>query len=164
MPFALAKWGPLNCWRPMSESHSTDDFSEGRFKPHGNIDVRVEGNICIFRAEGPFNMEAIVALGKARRAIVENWDNRGRAATIAVFHNSILMTSDALKAYSDGLKAHLTQVKPNVAVAWVVAPDVEGRALLLPYFAEIFANCNVPWQAFEELDAARAWVKARLDA
>ena len=148
----------------MPKSHSTDDFSDGPFRPHGRLDVHVEGGICIYRAEGPFNLEAIVALGKARRAVAQEWSAQGRAASIVVFHTSMLMSKDAVDAYTQGMQAHLTQVKPNLGVAWVVSQEVEGRAIMLRYFENIFASLNVPWQAFEELDEAKAWIQSRLNA
>ncbi|WP_296447892.1 hypothetical protein [Rhodoferax sp. UBA5149] len=144
--------------------HSTDDFADGNFKPHGRLDVHLEGDIVVYDAEGPFNLEAIVALGKARRAVVAEWGTEDRRATIVVFRTSMLMSPAALEAYEQGMQAHLAQVKPHVAVAWVVAPEVEGRSIMLPYFAKIFSRINVPWQAFEELHAAQVWARSRLDA
>lgn len=149
----------------MPGSHSTDDFADGRYRPHGRLEVHVEGNMCIYRAEGPFNLEAILALGKARRAIVEEWGDRGpAAATIVQFYTSMLMSQDALDAYTEGMQMHLTQTKPNVAVAWVVAPQVEGRSIMLRHFEKIFTSLNVPWKSFERLDEASAWVQSKLDA
>jgi hypothetical protein len=148
----------------MKNSLSTDDFAHGKFKPHGRMDVHLEGDIVVFRAEGPFNLEAIVALGNARRAAVADWGSNGRRATIVEFHTSMLMSQDALDTYAQGMQSHLAQVKPSVAVAWVVAPGLEGRLFMLPYFAEIFSRIGVPWKAFAHMDEAKAWIQSHLDA
>lgn len=149
----------------MSKPHSTDDFADGKYRPHGRLEVHVEGNVCIYRAEGPFNLEAILALGKARRAIVDEWGDRGSvSATIVQFYTSMLMSQDALDAYTKGMQMHLKQAKPNVAVAWVVAPTVEGRSIMLRNFEKIFASLGIPWKSFEKLDEARIWVQSKIDA
>jgi hypothetical protein len=150
--------------KDMKKSHSTDDFANEKFKPHGRLEVHLDGDIAVFHAEGPFNLEAIVALGDARRAAVADWGASGRRATIVEFQTSMLMSQDALDAYAKGMQSHLAQVKPSVAVAWVVAPGLEGRLFMLPYFAEIFARIGVPWKAFEQMEEAKAWVQTHLDA
>lgn len=148
----------------MHKSRSTDDFADDRFKPHGRFELRLDGDIVIYRAEGPFNLEAVLALGKARQAVIADWGATGRRAAIVEFHTSMLMSLDALEAYAQGMRSHLAQAKPNVAVAWVVAPQLEGRSFMLPYFADIFASIHLPWQAFEHMAEAKAWVQTQLDA
>lgn len=148
----------------MSEPYSIDDFADGKFKPHGRLEMTREGNLTISHAEGPFNLEAVKALDKARLAALANWEFVGRRATIIVFHSNMLMSPDALDAYAQGLLAHVATVNLPVAVAWVAAPNVDGRAIMMPHFAKIFAQIDAPWREFEDLNEAKAWVKSLMDA
>ena len=142
----------------MPQSHSTDDFNQLPFRAHGRLELQRVGNTIVYHAQGPFNLEAIVALSKARLAGLADWGPEARNAVIVEFETSMLMSTEALQAYSLGLRSHFKQGDPPLAVAWVVPPEVEGRHIMLPLFARIYAETEVPWKSFEDFDAAMNWI------
>ena len=136
------------------------DFGAGKFRPHGELQMHLDGDIIIYTAVGPFNLEAIMALGKARRAGLARWQARSRKVSIAVFQNSLFMSQDALDAYATGLKRYFDDAPRAEAVAWVVPADVEGRSIMLPKFEHIFIDLGIPWRLFERLEDAKTWISS----
>jgi hypothetical protein len=137
---------------------STEDFGGGKFRQHGELHMHLEGDVIVYIVRGPFNLETITALGKARRAGLAQWQARQRKLSIAIFENTLLMAPEALQAYTEGLKQYFDKAPKAQAVAWVVPASVQGRALMLPKFEKLFADLGVPWRVFEQLEDARAWV------
>jgi len=148
--------------QPTDKKISINEFQKGNFAAHGHIDFSVEGNVIVSVVSGPFNLEAIQALAKARRAVAEQWTYAGRRGAIAVFNNSILMSPEALTAYEDGLRSHFSKPSLTVALAWVVGTEVEGRELMLKHFERIFAGVSIEWKAFEDLESARTWIQEKV--
>lgn len=70
----------------------------------------------------------------------------------------MLMSLEALAAYTAGLERDLQTSGEWKALAWVAAPDVEGRSIMAFQFSNIFGAHHVPWQLFEEMEAAKAWI------
>ena len=150
----------------MSICYSSEHFSADPFKAHGRFDIRCDGDVVLQCAEGPFNLEAVLALTQARQAAAQDWGAaRHRHATITVFQGSMLMSPDALEAYASALRADMdvryASGQPAPVMACVAGRWLEGRALMLPHFAKLHADLNIRWQAFEVMLAARVWVRAQ---
>lgn len=141
---------------------STNHYPQGPFRAHGWRALERDGRIAIFHSEGPYNLEMVQALKEVRRANEAKYGPGGRQATITVVHSSLLMPPEALSAFEDYVLSLTVPGQPGLPVAWVVAPDVEGRTLMLPHFERMYARAERPWRAFESLDEALAWIRTRL--
>ena len=115
-------------------------------------------------AEGPFNREAVEAVGLAMRDLFAGMPPAPRFANILDMRHSLLASPDALHAYGGFLQAMSEARTAPQAVAWVVAPEVEGRSLMLPIFARLYAEHGRRFAAFETMAEAEAWVREQLNA
>lgn len=142
---------------------STNDYNTSPHKAHGVLHLHGEGNIAYYECTGPFNLEAIKALGAARIALMKKWQPVGPIAAIVHWKGSVLMTSDAMAAYSAGLSRFVEEEADLAAVAWVADEEIEGMAFMLPRFSKIFANTQTSFQLFTTMTEAQNWVQGLLD-
>jgi len=146
------------------DKYSIHQFPDHRFGLHGRYKIGKDGEIFMIPVEGPFNLESVIAMGKARHAALSAWGSSDSEAWIVIFQTSMMMSLEALEAYAAGLQKHVQVFGPRHALAWVAASDVEGRSIMQEHFSRIFSRLGIPWQVFEELSGARAWVQDRLNA
>ena len=50
--------------------HCTDQFASGEFKPHGQVEMWLDGNILRYDAVGPFNRELVRAIAQAQHEVM----------------------------------------------------------------------------------------------
>lgn len=141
---------------------STDEFAAGPFRPHGRVEIWAEGNVVRLDAAGPFNKEAVIALGATWRSLFAELPRQGAFASITVVRNSVLISQEVLDALGAFLRSNTAAGQGAEAVAFVVAPDVEGRSMMLPMFAETYAAAGRNFAAFATEAEAEVWVRARL--
>ncbi len=146
----------------MCDKYSSDQFPDQRFSLHGRYEIWKEDDTFMVSVEGPFNLESVIAMGKTRHAALTAWGCGGSEAWVVIFQTSMLMSLEALNTYSDGLQRQLQASGPVVALAWVAAPDIEGRSIMLDHFSHIFSRFQVSWKVFEKQSCAKAWVQDRL--
>lgn len=145
-----------------SAKRNTDEFAVGPFRPHGRVDVWAEGNVMWLEATGPLNKESVIALGSLWRSLFAEFHQVGPYASITVIHRSLINSQEVLDALEDFLAANTQAGNVASAAAFVVAPDVEGRAFMLPKYAEIYTAAGRPFAAFTTEAEAEAWVRAKL--
>ncbi len=148
----------------MTLPESTNSYAQGQFRPHGWRGLERDGDIAIFRSEGPYNLEMVQALKAARQANEDKYGPGGRRATITVVRNSLMMSPEALAAFEEYVLSLTVSGVRGAPVAWVVPQDVEGRDFMLPYFERMYVRANRPWRAFEDVDTAMEWIRSLLDA
>jgi hypothetical protein len=141
---------------------STNEFAAGPFRPHGSVEVWTEGNVVRLDAVGPFNKELVVALGATWTSLLAELPLHGPFASITVVRQSVVISQEVLDAISQFLHANAKAGQGAGAVAFVVAPDVEGRSLMLPMFARTYAAAGRQFAAFTTEAEAEAWVRATL--
>lgn len=115
-------------------------------------------------AQGPFNREAFQAVGLAMRELFATTPPAEVFADILEIRRSIMISPEALEAFGHFLAQMSANKSAPTAVAYVVAPEVEGRSLVLPLLAKLYAQHGRQFAAFETLPAAEAWVRERLSA
>ncbi|MDN3919522.1 hypothetical protein [Roseateles violae] len=150
--------------RKPAKKRSIDAYASSAFRPHGRIEFWAEGPVIRIAAEGPFNREAVQAVGLAMRDLFATMPPAPRFADLLEFRGSLLASPDALAAFGDFLAAMSAAKTAPIAVAFVVAPEVEGRSLMLPIFAKLYAEHRRQFSAFETSEAAEAWLRERLGA
>ena len=141
---------------------NTDQFASGPFRPHGRVEIWAEGNVVRLDAAGPFNEEAIIALGAAWRSLFAELPLCGPFADVVLLRRSILASQKVVDAFGLFLAANTQAGHAPSVVAWIVPPEIEGRSFMLPKFAEIYAAAGRPFAAFETEAEAEAWVRAKL--
>ncbi len=144
--------------------HSTEEFAQGVFRPHGRLDLSVvDGAIVRADAHGPFNVEFVNALARTLRELHADPNLPRPYADIVQFHGSLMGSKEML----DQLSETLSQVGTReiaVALAFVVASDVEGRDFMLPLFECVFLENGRNVRSFENVPEAEVWVRGCLKA
>lgn len=143
----------------MATVYSSKNFDDGSFRAHGNFDAHIEDDVYICSVRGPLNLEGIIALGKARRACFAQVKYSETIPTIVVLSNSMLMSPEAFSVYAENLKRDLESKKSTLVMAYVVPNDIEGRTIMMPLFSKIFAENNITWQIFEDVEEAKVWIQ-----
>jgi hypothetical protein len=146
----------------LQSKRNSAEFATGVFRPHGQVDIWADGSIIRLEARGPFNLEGVQAMGLAMRDLFASVPVDRRFGDIMVMHESLMASPDALAAFEDFLQAMSKAKTAPTAVAYVAAPEVEGRSLMLPIFAEIYARHGRRFAAFEQLEPAEAWIREQL--
>lgn len=143
----------------MTSGYSSNDFAHEKFPPHGTIEVLSNGAVVHSRAEGPFNLEAILANNRARLEFLRSNPHINRFVNLAIIHKSVLASREALQAHREGLRqAYINNFLPPAAVAWVAVGDVEGFDLLAHAYIANFAAVDVPLCMFRDPALAEAWL------
>lgn len=81
-----------------------------------------------------------------------------------MLHTSVLMSPEAFDAYRDGYIRFMETTQAKGLVAWVAAADVEGMAMMVQKFEQVFALTNTRFQLFADMAPARTWIEGNLAA
>lgn len=143
------------------ETLSSNDFAQPGFRPHGEFHCHLEGDILMWVSRGPFNLEALQAYGKVRRAAFERWDLGARpVGAVMEWVTSALMSPEAFALYRQGFDAFMASQHTLAAVAWVGNPDlVEGLDVMHEHYVPLFERHGLPFRVFDEAGPAIAWVR-----
>lgn len=139
------------------------DFLQGGFRPHGEFWCWMDQDVLMWRARGPFNLEALQAFAYTRRAAFTRWqlDERPLAAVMQWEH-SALMSPEAFEAYQCSFDAFIQSRHHYVAVAWVGTAEVEGLDLMRLRYAPLFERHGLAFQVFPDVAPALRWARPLL--
>jgi len=130
------------------------------FEPHGDTQFLIEGQMLLVELRGPWNAELIDCYDRQSRPLMAGLSAAGRWGVIAITRISTMFTDDGAQRLRDLLR----QPSPTLnraATAFVIAPEVEGYRLCDPLLHEIY-DPIAPFEIFESLPPAKAWVRARI--
>lgn len=145
-------------------TRSTNDVITSRFAPHGLVEIAFDGDILLYKATGPFNKELVESLAVAQMDVLTVADHRGPWVSVSLMLGSMLASPEAFARYSDMMHAAKSAQFTPLASAYVVAHDVEGRALMLSKYAAIHTSSGRLFRSFDQLDDALAWAHDLIDA
>lgn len=133
-----------------------------KFRPHGRTEVWADGAIVHVLAEGPFNREGVDAFSFEMLSLYRRLPAGSRIVNITEVRGAMLGTPDAWERLAEHLATGVKLGLPLLGTAWVAAPDVDGRTLMLPRAAQAFAEAGRRFEAFETMDAAELWARQLL--
>lgn len=133
-----------------------------RFRPHGRTEVWADGAVIHVLAEGPFNREGIDAFSFEMLALYRRVPAGMRVVNVTEVRGAMLGTPDAWERLSEHLATGVRLGLPLLGTAWVAAPEVDGRTLMLPRAARLFAQAGRRFEAFETMEAAELWARQLL--
>ena len=130
------------------------------FRAHGSIHTRIEGRLIVSEVTGPWNRELVDdwALHTYHDALTLS--ETGPWVALGIFLESMMCTPDALDSIRRTVQYSAVKLR-CVGYAIVADPSVEGRELLAPTFAAIYAGV-VPYQMFSNVADARTWSQLQL--
>lgn len=132
------------------------------FRPHGEFTIQVDGPLLLTDITGPWNRELVEYWGKLCYAPARALSDAGPYVGIAIIHESMLCTPDALELLRQIVLYSATRLR-CIAHVIVAAPSVEGRDFLESTFARIYDGV-VEHRIFYTVEEARAWSLALLAA
>lgn len=145
--------------------HSTIEVDITPFRQHGRIDMHMDGDILVYDAVGPFNVETLDAMAVAQMAFLRGLPRIGRAwGSIAHFRASAMTSPEGLARYAKLMASPKPPELEAKVTAFVVGADVEGGRIMLPHYQRIYETIGRPFASFTTLDEAKAWVHAQLTA
>ena len=147
---------------PRRLRHNTHQIADGTFRAHGFMEVSVDERLNIMEAHGPFNKELVLAADQAQEKIDPHLPTADRWGSVLVFRESALATPDAIAAIGDIVARRCAQGIRPVAIALVMAADVEGASLMAPHYLQAYAHSGIPGAVFADLQVATEWVLAQL--
>ncbi|MFT7722407.1 MAG: hypothetical protein QM788_06210 [Roseateles sp.] len=121
-----------------------------------------DGAIVHVLAHGPFNREGVDLFSAEMLSLYRRLPAGARVVNITEVRGAMLGTPDAWERLSEHLAAGVTLGLPLLGTAWVAAPDVDGRTLMLPRAAQAFAQVGRRFEAFETMDEAERWARRLL--
>lgn len=142
---------------------STSQVPTGKFKAHGQVDIRMEGDLLHYIATGPFNKELLDCLAIAQLNFLQTAQPTGAWVSICTLRESAVTSPDGLARYGEIMRAPKPAGLTPVATAFVIGPDVEGGKLMAPHYAKIYANIARPFQTFLTMAEAQAWARDKID-
>jgi len=132
------------------------------FAQHGRMESRIEDNILINEATGPFNAEVIYAIESIQKDLLEMIASHDKWAQIYIFHESALCSLDTVEAIRDYL-TKLRGMKKPVATAYVMGKKVEGRSIMASHYRQLYAEATLQYQLFFTEAEAQQWIAAMLE-
>lgn len=121
-----------------------------------------EGPVVRLRAQGPFNREAVLGLGRAMRDLLTVDPPPERFGDILELSGSMVTSPESMEEVERFLEMMGAYHPPPLAVAYVAAPDVEGRDFMMPLFETLYLKHGRRFGAFETLEAAKTWMLQQL--
>lgn len=141
---------------------NTDDAKVSQFNQHGSVESRIENNVLINEATGPFNAEIIYALKQIQYDLLEILSAKEHWAQIYTFHHSALCSPDTIDALSSYLADKKGKIKKPSATAFVMDRSVEGRTLMAAHYRHVYEVAELNFEIFTSVDEAHDWVKLML--
>ncbi len=130
------------------------------FRVHGSISTRIEGRMIVSDITGPWNRELVEYWALQTYHDALKLSESGPWVALGNFLESMMCTPDALDSIRRTVQYSVVKLR-CVGYAIVADASVEGRDLLAPTFAAIYEGL-VPYQMFDDIEAARAWSLAQL--
>ena len=145
---------------------NTDTFQAGAFRPHGSLEMWIEGDeengIIYSTAQGPFNAEFLKAFVLARADLLQQAGQQRLRGHILQMRRSMMASPDMLEEYRQLMGRFISGAMVAEHTAWVIGPEVEGRDFMLPLYTQIYRELNLPFASFESLPEAESWVRSQL--
>ena len=144
------------------DKRNIQDFAVGGFRPHGEVELWAEGPVMRVIAQGPFNREAVRALGKAVNDLYQALGPDRPICELIEYRHSLLASPETLTTLGD-LLALMTRLGiAQKAIAIVVTDDVEARDLMLPIVTKVYTDQGRAVASFSSVAEAQAWLTQQL--
>jgi hypothetical protein len=142
--------------------HSTDHVAATPFRPHGSVQMWMEGDFLLYESTGPFNVELVDSLAVAQMDMLRTTNYQGPWASICTVLNSAMASPETLARYEKLMRKPKPPGKMPVATAFVLSPTVEGANLMVPTFTKIYDSIPRPFKCFARMEDAKAWAHEQM--
>ena len=139
----------------------TENMESDGFPSHGRVSFELlSPSIILYTAEGPFNQEVLEALGKLEEQALAPFKASKKVwSEVVTFKKSCMMSQEQVEA----LCSYLIQMKADGYApfysAYVFDNSVEGASIMPEKFKNIYEAAEIPFAAFNHVDAAVRWLQ-----
>jgi hypothetical protein len=134
--------------------------SPSLFKPHGEVSFDMDGQILTVHMHGHWNLEMRDKAAEDLLTHIQALGSRGPWAIINCLHDTVVYSEEIFAATRNDYAARPASSQLT-AVAFVIAPEVEGAVLLTRRFEQLL-NGIITSQVFADLDAAKTWARDQI--
>lgn len=142
---------------------STSDFKSSQFRPHGVVNIWMDGPLLHYEARGPYNTELFDLLAIAQRDFLTTTQPQSPWVSICTIKESAMTSPEGAIRYKALLESAKSANLEPLATAFVVGPEVEGGGIMEPIFTKIFADIGRTFAAFKTMAEAQAWAMALIE-
>lgn len=127
------------------------------FQTHGQYSIKIEDNIIIVDAEGPFNDELINAYQADYRSAMSQVCEKYKtwSQIIYLYHDSLLTP----EAEEELTKLNVAKNAQGLTHGAVIFVDTEGSNLLATQFQRIYDKAGITVVFTTDLGDAKMWLK-----
>jgi hypothetical protein len=136
---------------------STKLVKTAQFTAHGVVEIWMEGQLMHYEATGPFNVELVDCLAIAQRDYLLASRPKGAWVSVCTVRRNAMASPASISRYAAIMAAPKPDNMVPCATAFVIAPEVEGGAIMAPHFAKIYDDIGRPFAVFNDLAAAQVW-------
>ncbi len=130
-----------------------------RGRHRGGMTIHRSGRILYVESTGPFDGPMVDTVIEAYRPFIAELAARGAFGHISLFHGSMVVTPDGIRAFGRLLDAWRASGIESVANAYVAPPGIEGRDTMMPLLGGLFRS---PFREFEAIADAERWIRDEL--
>jgi len=141
---------------------STDNFDIAQFRPHGRVDFKIDGNLILCEAFGPFDTELLKAIKGIETGLIRQVMEQGKWGQIVIMRENIFVSNEAVAWFGDYLKWLASRDMNSSSSAMVIEDDVEGVGEMVPLLVEAYKQAGLTMNVFKTLNEAKVWVKLHL--
>jgi hypothetical protein len=141
-----------------SNTASTKDIHTTGFAPHGTMQLVIQDRLNVIEAEGPFNLELVIAGDAAQELLDTQLQAKGHWGTILIFRKNALASFEVLAEIESILKRRKEKGIFPAGVAIVMSPEVEGASLMSAFYLRAYTNAGILTRVFENQNAAQDWL------
>lgn len=141
----------------------TNKTRASQFAQHGRMQSRIEDNILVNEATGPFNAEIINAIQTIQHDLLELISTRDQWAQIYIFRDSALCSPDTIEALRNYLSGMRGKLKRPAATAFVMGQDVEGRSIMAQHYRQVYEDADLKFELFFTEQQAHDWLRLLLN-
>jgi hypothetical protein len=123
------------------------------FIEHGIFEVKVEGNLLLVDATGPFNEELIKSYQHALERCISHLEDSTWNQVITL-HQLSLFTPEAENLL---IKTLLNRKSRRLVACGVIVEGTECKTLLKEQLSRCYSNAGVQHQFFRTIDEAKIW-------
>ena len=125
-----------------------------KFEEHGIFEIKVEGNLLLVDATGPFNEELIIHYKKSIESCIQKLEV-SQWKQIITLHQMSLFTPEAEEALTQTL---INRKNRSLVACGVVIADVDGKTLVKEQMSRCYQRAEVKYQYFNSINEAKNWL------
>lgn len=125
-----------------------------KFIEHGIFEIKIEENILLVDATGPFNEELIINYQNALESCIKSLEHK-KWNQIITLHQLSVFTPEAELALT---KTLINRKSRGLTHCAVVIGDTNYKALLTEQMSRCYCKAEIDHQYFNTLDTAKKWI------